>query len=195
MRRWILVLGLLALPAWGGEGLALVGMDGSPVSLLPAPEQGLLLHFWATWCPTCLDDLHDLERAAATCSQTQVRVLTVNVGEDQEEISEFVRRHDIHLLVLRDPKGRVWRELNGRGLPMNLFWTQKERRMDVGPKSKEAWLGELGALGCWPSNPDEGPDADRNEPRSGDPGQDSRVEILRDERPRENSEQRGEHER
>ncbi len=97
----------------------------------------LLLHFWATWCPSCAEDIDNLQRAAAACPEAPLRVIAVNVGEADSDVAEFVNEHGVRLPVLRDPKGRVWREIDGRGLPMNLFWTQQSRRTDVGPKTAE----------------------------------------------------------
>jgi thiol-disulfide isomerase/thioredoxin len=159
VRRWVLLLGLLALPAWGGEDLSLVGPGGAAVALRPAAGQVLLLHFWATWCPTCLEDLANLQQAAAACSEERLRVVAVNVGEGDAEISDFVRRHGVRLPILRDPKGRVWRKVDGRGLPMNLFWSHEGKRTDVGPKREDQWRAEFGSLGCEASLPPPAPEA------------------------------------
>jgi thiol-disulfide isomerase/thioredoxin len=163
MRRWILLLGLVALPAWGGEGVALIGPDGSEARLQPSQGELLLLHFWATWCPTCAEDLGNLERAAAACPEAPLRVIAVNVGEGDADVAEFVEKHGVRLPILRDPKGRVWREIDGRGLPMNLFWTRETRHTDVGPKTVEEWRSQLAPHGCA-----EDPDDLRDERRGPD---------------------------
>ncbi|MBW2401171.1 MAG: TlpA family protein disulfide reductase [Deltaproteobacteria bacterium] len=152
MRGWILLVGLLAFPAWAGDELTLVGPEGNPVVLRPEAGQVLLLHFWATWCPTCVDDLVDLQKASADCSEERVRVIAVNAGDSDAEIAEFVERHGLSLVMLRDPKGRAWRKFDGRGLPMNLFWSQAEQRTDLGPKRESDWRSELASLGCGDSN-------------------------------------------
>jgi peroxiredoxin len=142
------MLGLLALVAWSGEALTLTGPDGAALELRPEPGQVLLLHFWATWCPSCREELAGLERAAAACPEERVRVLAVNVGESAEQAAAFASQHDLRLPLLRDPKGDVWRRVDGRGLPLNLFWSQTQRRSDVGPRSEAQWRAELAALGC-----------------------------------------------
>jgi len=146
----ILLLVLTSLPANAGSDVGLFELDGNPVTLRPAENQTLLLHFWATWCPTCVDDLAYLGRAAESCGPVHLRVYAVNVGEDEAAIRDFVRQHDVRLPVLRDPKGRVWRELDGRGVPLNVFWSAAERESDVGPKTAEEWRMRLAELGCEP---------------------------------------------
>ena len=154
MRRWLLLLGLVALPAWGGEGVALIGPGGNETVLQPSEGEMLLLHFWATWCPTCAEDIDNLQRAAAACPEAPLRVIAVNVGEADADVAEFVNKRGVWLPVFRDPRGRVWREIDGRGLPVNLFWTQESRRTDVGSKTAEEWRSQLAAFGCEdPSGP------------------------------------------
>jgi peroxiredoxin len=174
LRRWILVLVLVARPARGDEGITLGAPSGGEVSLRPAEGELLLLHFWATWCPTCIDDIGNLQTAWAACPEARLRVFAVNVGEGEADVAEFVGRHGIRLPVLRDPKGRVWREIDGRGLPMNLFWTQQGRRTEVGPKTADEWRRQLASFGCEdPSGSEEHPDARGSSGR--DPGRKSGV--------------------
>lgn len=152
---------LVFLLAWSGDGVTLVGPDGAETVLRPAAGELLVLHFWASWCPSCAEDIETLQRAAAACPRAPFRVIAVNVGEDESDVAEFVKEHDILLPILRDPKGHVWREIDGRGLPMNLFWTRESRRTDVGPKTADEWLSELTPLGCEnPPGADRRPDAD-----------------------------------
>lgn len=143
-----LFLAALLLVGADGGPLELVGEDGSPVQLSLEPgEAAVVAHFWATWCKSCTDELPALAEAAAACKGAPVRVVTVNVGEDPETIARYKSEHAFALPVLRDPKGRVWREF-GRGLPVNVFWTPSGRRTDFGPRDEATWRSELAALGC-----------------------------------------------
>jgi len=74
--------------------------------------------------------------------------MVVNVGEGDDVVREFVQDHALSLPVLRDPKGRLWRQSDGRGLPANLFWSSEGRKTDVGPKTEKEWRGILAAQGC-----------------------------------------------
>lgn len=181
-------MGLVVLPAWGGDGITLVGPDGKESVLRPADGEMLLLHFWATWCPSCAEDIDNLQRAAGGCPA--LRVITVNVGEGESDVAEFVAEHGVRLPVLRDPKGRVWRDVDGRGLPMNLFWTQQTRRTGVGPKTLEEWRREFASFGCeGPSDAEERPDPDSDESQARDPGEHARIQVLGYEGARDDAEQ------
>jgi hypothetical protein len=77
-----------------------------------------------------------------------VEVVTVNVGDDPEAISRFLRERPLRLPVLRDPQGDVWRRVVGRGLPANLVVTREGRRTELGPRDAQGWEGLLADLGC-----------------------------------------------
>jgi thiol-disulfide isomerase/thioredoxin len=140
---------LLLLGAASEPPLAFETLAGEPVRLeLEASEAGLVVHFWATWCPECTEELPALDRAAARCPGGAVRVVAVNVGEARPAVEQFLARTPLRLRVLRDPEGRVWRRVAGRGLPGNLFLTRDARRSEVGPRGAESWERKLAELGC-----------------------------------------------
>jgi thiol-disulfide isomerase/thioredoxin len=147
MKLWPAIFLWLALPAAGEEGLTLLDAGGSEVVVRPEAGETLVLHFWATWCPSCVDDLAHLAEAAAGCGN-HFRVLAVNAGDDADEVAAFVLEHAVRLPVLRDPGGRAWRGLAGRGLPMNVYWSAAGRTRDEGAKSREQWAERFAALGC-----------------------------------------------
>ena len=141
---------LLALGA-SSPALQVENAAGERVALALDPdERALLVHFWASWCPECEEELPGLERAMRDCTY-EVRVVAVNVGESTDVARRFLERHGSGLPLLRDPDGRVWRAL-ARGLPANLIWTRAGRRVEVGPHAPDGWRRLLGGLGCHSMN-------------------------------------------
>jgi len=133
----------------GAEPLRLETLAGEPVVLeLREGDAALVVHFWATWCPECVEELPFLAGAAARCAGSGVRIAAVDVGEDAATIARFLEAHDVSLPVLRDPRGGVWRRLGGVGLPTNLVWTRDARTVEVGPRGRAGWTSALAALGC-----------------------------------------------
>jgi hypothetical protein len=46
----------------------------------------------------------------------------------------------MNLPVVLDQKVRAWRDLDGRGVPLNVYWSVDRRETVVGTKSTEDWL-------------------------------------------------------
>ena len=125
-------------------------LGGGRARLAQYRGQLLLLDFWATWCRSCVKEVGVLDAEAQRCAEDPVRVLAVNVGDEADEIRAFLADRPISIPILRDAKGKIWRDVSGLGLPANLFWTGDEQRVEVGPLSLADWRRELEGLGCAP---------------------------------------------
>lgn len=140
---------LLAGHARASGPLAFADLDGTPVEIgAPSPGGAVVLHYWATWCTSCKQELPVLDRAAAACRDANVAVVAVDVGETAEEVRAFLADRPLSLRVLLDPKGGAWRASGGREMPANLIWTGEGQHWSLGPSSEVEWRERLGALGC-----------------------------------------------
>jgi len=151
LRAAILVAATVALTgsAAAESRLHLETLSGEPEMLsLAQGERALVVHFWATWCRECVEELPVLAKAVPSCAGSGVRIVAVNVGEDRRAIERFLAPLELDLTVLRDPRGQVWRRVSGIGLPTNLTWTSEGRKAEVGPRDATTWRRILGALGC-----------------------------------------------
>jgi thiol-disulfide isomerase/thioredoxin len=137
----------VAAAARAAEPLALADLAGKPVALAPATGTAVVAHFWATWCPSCREELGVLARAARGCG-TNVEVVAIDVGEDAAAVSAYLAQQPLALRVLLDPTGRAWRGSGGRELPATLFWSGGERTWALGALSEAQWDERLAALGC-----------------------------------------------
>jgi thiol-disulfide isomerase/thioredoxin len=140
---------LLAALARAAEPLAFVDLEGTPVRIdAPAAGASVVVHYWATWCPSCKDELPELDRAASACRDAAVEVIAVDVGESAAEVRAFLADRPLAMRVLLDPKGKSWRMSGGREMPANLIWTAERRAWALGPSSETQWRDRLAALGC-----------------------------------------------
>jgi thiol-disulfide isomerase/thioredoxin len=144
-----LALAALLVGAAAPAPLALETLEGEPVALAPTAGRALVVHFWATWCPSCVEELPALAHASAACAGS-LEIALVDVDEEAEEVRRFLAGHGVALASLRDPGGAAWRESVGaRGLPANVVWTAGgQRRTEVGPRSRERWRELFAELGC-----------------------------------------------
>jgi thiol-disulfide isomerase/thioredoxin len=102
----VLIAALFATPALADEVVefSLPGLDGKPVSLADYRGKWVVVNFWATWCPPCLEEIPDLVDLYEA-NRERLVVLGVSYEEVNEEyLREFVESHMISYPVMRmDP--------------------------------------------------------------------------------------------
>ena len=95
--------------------------DNAPDVTLPAFPSGSLdlskdrrqivvLNFWATWCPPCVEETPSLEKFAERVQSQGVVVIGVSVDEDRKALQEFIGKYGITYAIGLDPD----RSLSGR---------------------------------------------------------------------------------
>ena len=129
--RFLLIFGaglLLAGPALAsgpptpGEPahpFTLSDLDGKPVALSSFAGRLVLLHFWATWCPTCHEEMTILDDAARAHPGALV-ILGVNLGEKRSKVATFVKESGISFPILLDARGKVAAAYGVLSLPITL---------------------------------------------------------------------------
>ena len=64
--------------------------------------QIVVLNFWATWCPPCVEEMPSLVEMQRRMKSKGVTVLAVSVDVDQGAYNQFVKDHNVNLLTVRD---------------------------------------------------------------------------------------------
>jgi peroxiredoxin len=97
---------------------AVADRQGKPVAL-PDDFKGkvVLIHFWATWCPFCIKEIRALESLYGSYREKGFLPLSVNVGEDSQTISSFLKNEPISYRVLMDRNSEAARQCGVTGLP------------------------------------------------------------------------------
>jgi len=67
----------------------LMDASGQKVSLRAQRGHPVMLNFWATWCPPCVDEVPSIEDMARTIDGTDMRLLAVSVDDDWNAIRRF----------------------------------------------------------------------------------------------------------
>ncbi len=62
----------------------------------------VVLNFWATWCPPCVDEMPSLEHLQKRFQSQDVTILAVSVDDDPDDYHKFLKQHDIDLLTVRE---------------------------------------------------------------------------------------------
>jgi peroxiredoxin len=62
----------------------------------------VVLNFWATWCPPCIEEMPSLVQMQQLMKSKGVTVLAVSVDVDENTYRRFLRDHNVNLLSVRD---------------------------------------------------------------------------------------------
>jgi len=85
----------------------------------------VLVNFWATWCPPCIEELPSLQRLQQLYEGKPFSILTIDVGEPAELIQSFLEQvNATDLTVLLDAKGISHKDWNIYVFPTNFLLDQ-----------------------------------------------------------------------
>lgn len=93
--------------------LRLPALHGGEVDRESYHGRVVVVNFWATWCPPCVEEMPSLERLYRALAREGLVVLGVSADEDGAALQDFVARAGVTFPILRDPGGRgpaaAWR--------------------------------------------------------------------------------------
>jgi peroxiredoxin len=96
------------LPSLNGQVLRLQDQRGKVV----------LLNFWATWCPPCVQEMPLLDQLSQVLRQQPFVVWAVALKEGRDKVVPFMDTHRLQFPALLDTDGAVSARYGVRGLPM-----------------------------------------------------------------------------
>ncbi len=67
----------------------------------------VVLNFWATWCPPCVEEMPSLVQMQSKLADKGVQVLAVSVDVDANAYKKFLADHKVDLLSVRDPNQKA----------------------------------------------------------------------------------------
>ena len=73
------------------------------VTLSQFRGQIVVLNFWATWCPPCIEEMPSLVEMQRRMKARGVTVVAVSVDVDENAYRQFLKDHNVNLLTVRDP--------------------------------------------------------------------------------------------
>ena len=96
----------------------LTSTDGRSIGLADLRGKVVMVHFWATWCPTCVEELPTLAKFYEELKGGDFEMLAVSVDEGgPAEVNAFLRKNGLSIPVFLDPGGSVSRQYGTYKLP------------------------------------------------------------------------------
>ena len=72
------------------------------VTLSQFRGQVVVLNFWATWCPPCVEETPSLVRMQARLKDKGVVVLGVSIDDDNAAYHKFLKQYNVNMVTVRD---------------------------------------------------------------------------------------------
>ena len=107
--------------------LALPDLDGRTVDLGAHGGQVVLITFWATWCPPCVEEIPSLDRLRERLAPRGFEVLAVDVGEPRDQVKAFLEARPVRFPVLLDPMGETFKRWKAYAFPTSLLLDRRHR--------------------------------------------------------------------
>ena len=67
----------------------------------------LVLNFWATWCPPCVQEIPSLSEFAKTLAPNGVVVLGISVDKNEQAYKAFLSKAGVTFQTARDPEAKI----------------------------------------------------------------------------------------
>jgi len=127
------------------QDFVLVNLDGERVALSDLDGKGVVLNFWATWCPPCRREMPLLESIWQEYRSRNVVIVGIDVGEPPGVVRTFIDSIGVTYPIWTDASPSVqgvdntndiFGRFGGIGLPTTVF-------IDADGIIKHVQLGEL----------------------------------------------------
>lgn len=113
--------GLHRLPKNKTPPLSLPDLDGINRQLTDYRGKVVLVNFWASWCPPCIEEIPSMHRLYKKMENRSFEILAVNVGEKKSVIMKFRKQLGFDFPVLLDQKGHAYRKWKVYVYPSNFL--------------------------------------------------------------------------
>ena len=72
------------------------------VSLSQFHGQVVVLNFWATWCPPCIDETPSMVKMQAYLKSKGVVFFAVSIDDDDKAYHAFLKKYNVNMVTVRD---------------------------------------------------------------------------------------------
>lgn len=105
--------------------------------------KAVVLDFWAAWCPFCIEEMPELQKAQERYKDKLVIIGIHRTETERKDIGfEFAKARGVSYLLVTDSDGSLYRASGGIGMPVAVFINGEGRVVEIksGPKT----AGEIG---------------------------------------------------
>ena len=133
-------LGQVAVTAPSGTDFRLTTLAGDQLRLSDLRGGMVMVDFWSSWCPPCIQEGPVLARAYEEWRQRGVEFFGIAIWDEEAPVREFIATHGAAYPNAIDATGATAIEFGVRGLPEKFFVDRDGRIVDkyIGPMTPAA---------------------------------------------------------
>ncbi len=123
-------------------------LGGGKVTLEALRGKGVIINFWATWCPPCKAEMPAFDKIYKKYKKDGIVIYGINYKEDVEIINEYLAGAPVSFPILFDENGDLANMFNVFGLPATYFIDENGNLLGsvtgaVDEKYLEGWIDKL----------------------------------------------------
>jgi peroxiredoxin len=103
------------------RNFTLPSMNGSKKSLSDYSGQFVMLHFWATWCMSCIPEMRELQKLETELSHKGLKIVAVSIDSTPGPVAQFIKRQRLSFDILLDQSGSILERYNSASLPVTFL--------------------------------------------------------------------------
>jgi len=84
-------------------GFSVLADNGRTITPKDFGGKLLLVNFWATWCPPCIDEIPGLNEMARQLSPKGLVIVAISQDKDENAYKQFLEKSPLAFLTVRDP--------------------------------------------------------------------------------------------
>jgi peroxiredoxin len=94
------------------------GLDGKMVRLSDHRSKTVLVNIWATWCPSCVDEMPSLEKLYRKLQGEKFEILAVSIDSlGVTAVAPFMKKYKLTFPALIDSAGAIRMSYRTTGVP------------------------------------------------------------------------------
>lgn len=99
----------------------LVGLDQQVHQLANYEGKALVINFWGTFCPPCVNEMPALQKQYDQWKDDNVVVLGINLSENRITVKSFIERYGITFPIIIDNNNEIRNKYNVMSYPTTFF--------------------------------------------------------------------------
>ena len=115
---------------------SLATLDKQVLQLSDFEGKSLIINFWGTFCPPCVNEMPALQKQYNQWKEDNVVVLGINLSESTITVKNFINQYDITFPIVIDNNDQIRKRYNVRYYPTTFF-------VDSSSIIQEIFIGEM----------------------------------------------------